>query len=160
MFTDGTVYECLNGRSVRLTKFGSYWHGRPNDELDPLPIPFDAFGHPMTAELWAEDWSIRYEDGKPVEAAPTQLDDWYGRQMGMPVTGVRIDDAPKAKDRQVGGDHYKDMAIQPSEFIVANNIGWYEGNAIKYICRHSRKNGKIDLDKAKHYIDLLIERTY
>jgi len=50
----------------------------------------------------------------------------------------------KATDKQVGGSHYRDMAIQPGEFIRANGIGWYEGNAIKYICRHKQKGGVQD----------------
>jgi hypothetical protein len=52
------------------------------------------------------------------------------------------------------------MAIQPSEFIVRNNIGWYEGNAIKYLVRHSKKGGKVDLEKAMHYIELAIQEYY
>lgn len=63
-------------------------------------------------------------------------------------------------DNQVGGDHYKSMKIQPIDFIEANNLGWCEGNAIKYICRHNRKNGAQDLDKAIHYLQLLKEREY
>lgn len=65
----------------------------------------------------------------------------------------------KATDRQVGGDHYK-MAIQPVEFIFKNNLDFLTGNAIKYLCRHRQKNGKEDLEKAKHYIELLIELEY
>jgi len=63
-------------------------------------------------------------------------------------------------EKQVNGSHYKQMAIQPSEFIVRNNIGWYEGNAIKYLCRHSKKGGKVDLEKAIHYIELAIQEYY
>ena len=62
-----------------------------------------------------------------------------------------------AKDIQIGGDHYKDMAIQPVEFILANHLGFCEGNVIKYICRWQQKNGKQDLEKARHYIDLLLD---
>ena len=58
---------------------------------------------------------------------------------------------------QVGGAHYKDMAIQPVEFIHANGIGYLEGNVIKYVSRWRKKNGIADLEKARHYIDLLIE---
>lgn len=65
-----------------------------------------------------------------------------------------------ASRKQVGGDHYKDMAIQPSEFIYKNNLNWLQGNAIKYICRHHNKGGKQDLDKAIHYIELLREWGY
>jgi len=63
-------------------------------------------------------------------------------------------------DTQVGGNHYKDMKIQPSEFINKNELQFAEGNAIKYICRHGSKGQKQDLEKAKHYIDMIIERDY
>lgn len=62
-----------------------------------------------------------------------------------------------ALDVQVGGSHYKDMAIQPVEYIHANKLGYIEGNIIKYVSRWRRKNGIADLEKARHYIDLLIE---
>ncbi|OWT53385.1 DUF3310 domain-containing protein [Candidimonas nitroreducens] len=58
---------------------------------------------------------------------------------------------------QVGGDHYKDMPIQPVEFIHKNGIGYLEGNVIKYVSRWRSKGGIKDLEKARHYIDLLIE---
>ena len=54
-------------------------------------------------------------------------------------------------------DHY-DYTIQPVDFILANDIPFCEGNVIKYICRWKLKNGKDDLLKAKHYIDILIDR--
>ena len=63
-------------------------------------------------------------------------------------------------DTQVGGSHYKDMKIQPAEFINKNEMQFAEGNAIKYICRHSSKGRLQDLEKAKHYIDMIIERDY
>lgn len=66
----------------------------------------------------------------------------------------------KIKNTQVGGDHYRFMAIQPVEFIEANNLGYCVGNIIKYVCRYRRKNGKEDLLKARHYIDLLIEHEF
>ena len=58
---------------------------------------------------------------------------------------------------QVGGGHYKDLPIQPVEYIHANAIGYFEGNVIKYVSRWRKKNGIADLEKAKHYIELLIE---
>ena len=62
-----------------------------------------------------------------------------------------------ALEAQVGGSHYKDMAIQPLEFIHANGIPFAEGNVIKYVSRWRSKNGIADLEKARHFIDLLIE---
>ena len=64
---------------------------------------------------------------------------------------------PNALDVQVGGQHYKGMAIQPFEYIHANRIGFAEGCAIKYLSRWRAKGGVEDLKKARHFIDLLIE---
>ena len=61
---------------------------------------------------------------------------------------------------QVGGDHYKKMVIQPAEFINKNKLLFAEGNAIKYICRHSTKGGIQDIDKAIHYLEMVKERDY
>jgi len=66
----------------------------------------------------------------------------------------------KVYNKQIGGSHYKDMVIQPSEFINKNKLQFAEGNAIKYICRHAHKGEVQDLEKAKHYIDMIIERDY
>lgn len=62
-----------------------------------------------------------------------------------------------ANDTQHGGTHYKAKPIQPWDFIVANNIPFLEGNAIKYIVRWREKGGIEDLRKAQHYIQKLIE---
>lgn len=64
----------------------------------------------------------------------------------------------QALDSQVGGDHYKKMRIQPSTFILANGLGWAEGNAIAYISRWREKGGIQDLQKAQHTIQLLIDQ--
>lgn len=76
--------------------------------------------------------------------------------------GVAMPDSPSeesqsALDKQVGGNHYKQFAIQPVEFIRKNKIGFVEGNAIKYICRHKLKDGKKDIEKAIHYLEMLLE---
>lgn len=62
-----------------------------------------------------------------------------------------------ANDKQCGGQHYKAKAIQPWDFIVANGLPFLEGNVVKYVCRHREKGGLADLEKAKHYIEKLIE---
>ena len=62
-----------------------------------------------------------------------------------------------ALDVQIGGSHYKDMKIQPIEYILANGLGFLDGNVIKYVTRFRAKGGVQDLEKAKHYIELLIE---
>ena len=69
----------------------------------------------------------------------------------------------KASKNQIGGDHYKDMKISVSEYVYANKIDWYAGNAIKYLSRYNKKNKELskqieDLNKSIHYIQLLIEK--
>ena len=58
---------------------------------------------------------------------------------------------------QVGGNHYKDFAIQPVEFIHKNSLSFIEGCIVKYVCRWVKLKNKRDLEKAKHYIDILLE---
>ena len=62
--------------------------------------------------------------------------------------------------KQVGGNHYASMAIQPVEFIVANNLTFLEGNVVKYISRHHAKNGADDVRKAIHYCELILRTVY
>lgn len=63
----------------------------------------------------------------------------------------------KANAIQHGGTHYKGKSIEPWDYIAANGIGFFEGNAIKYLSRWRDKGGVEDLKKAKHYIEKLIE---
>ena len=75
---------------------------------------------------------------------------------GMAVSA----DTGNAWDKQVGGEHYKQYAIQPAKFALANGLDYAQSNAIKYIVRHKDKNGVQDLDKAIHYIELLKQHHY
>ena len=63
-------------------------------------------------------------------------------------------------NKQVGGSHYKDMAIHPADFINKNNLQFAEGNAIKYICRNQAKGKLQDIEKAIHYLEMIKERDY
>ena len=64
-----------------------------------------------------------------------------------------------ANDVQVAGTHYKSKAIQPWDYIVGNDLGYLEGNIVKYVSRWKDKGGIDDLKKARHYLDKLIEVT-
>jgi hypothetical protein len=66
--------------------------------------------------------------------------------------------AQEANTVQVGGDHYKSKAIQPWDYIAANGLGYFEGNVVKYVTRYKEKGGVADLEKAKHYLEKLIEQ--
>jgi hypothetical protein len=65
-----------------------------------------------------------------------------------------------ALSAQIGGDHYKNFAIQPAVFIERNKIPFLDGCVIKRMCRHEAKNGVEDLRKAIHEIELIIELRY
>ncbi|WCD56161.1 hypothetical protein [Caulobacter phage KSC] len=77
------------------------------------------------------------------------------------VQDIKTDAAPtSALATQVGGDHYKRFAIQPVEFVHQNGLSFIVGSIIKYICRYKFKAGKQDLEKARHFLDMLIEQEY
>jgi hypothetical protein len=86
------------------------------------------------------------------------LDRFFGNRV-IPEDAFSVpEDAPSTPmDTQVGGGHYKSMTIQPIEYIFANKLGYCEANVVKYISRWRDKGGKKDLEKAKHYIDILIQ---
>ena len=64
------------------------------------------------------------------------------------------------RNKQVGGSHYKDMPIQPVEYAQRNNLNFIEGCVIKYVSRHRSKNGAEDIEKAIHFLNLLLEIEY
>jgi hypothetical protein len=72
-------------------------------------------------------------------------------------TGTQATVTVSALDKQVSGSHYKDKGIQPIIYIHANNLGFCEGNVVKYVTRWREKGGVADLRKAIHYIELLIQ---
>ena len=66
----------------------------------------------------------------------------------------------KPYDKQIGGTHYQKFKIQPSKFVIENELLYPEGCAIKYIIRHRLKGKRQDLEKAIHFIEMIIERDY
>jgi Protein of unknwon function (DUF3310) len=66
----------------------------------------------------------------------------------------------KATDHQEGGSHYRQYAIQPIEYIVANDLSFLAGNVVKYVTRYKDKGGEQDIRKAMHYLELILEFEY
>jgi len=62
--------------------------------------------------------------------------------------------------QQVGGAHYKSLPIQPAEYCQKNGLHWCEANVVKYVTRHREKGGRQDIEKAIHYLELLLELEY
>lgn len=124
--------------------------------MDPRINQF--FGRTLTEqiELFPETLAVTQEEDEAWQAAQ--------KSVATGVTGNIMSQAEYIKaigtdpmSIQVGGGHYKSMAIQPIEYITKNNLPYCEANVIKYISRWRDKGGKKDLEKAKHYIDLLIQ---
>jgi len=70
------------------------------------------------------------------------------------MTDKNIFDDAFPQDKQIGGSHYKSFHIQPYEFISKNDLSFFQGNVIKYVCRYLNKNGIEDLEKIIHYCEL------
>lgn len=82
----------------------------------------------------------------------------YGPQREEHRAGMfREDPRVPLPNGQVGGSHYE-SSIQPTDYIYANNLDFFEGNVVKYVTRWRNKNGVEDLRKAKHYLEMLIEQ--
>ena len=74
------------------------------------------------------------------------------------MTDKSIFDSTFPLDRQEGGSHYKQFKIQPYTFTRTNNLNFFQGNVIKYVCRYKDKNGIEDLKKIIHYCELEIDQ--
>jgi hypothetical protein len=102
----------------------------------------------------------QYFDEVGAYSSDEEILKWYKERADSLEEKCKVKEAPaflkKAKDIQVGGDHYK-LPIQPIDFITKNKLGFIEGNIIKYIVRHDKKNGIEDLNKAMHYLQMLME---
>ena len=107
-------------------------------------------------------WRNRGGDGLSPWTAPRQVNDPTPDTVDelMAYAQKLTDDPESALETQVGGGHYKDMAIQPVEYITLNNLGFIEGCIVKYISRHEEKGGAQDLDKIIHFAQLLKELRY
>jgi hypothetical protein len=83
------------------------------------------------------------------------------RQETRPIWEVEGEgEALKASERQVGGDHYSKYKIQPDYFVFSNKIPYHEGCVIKYVVRHRDKGGAVDIRKAIHLLELILEYEY
>ena len=77
------------------------------------------------------------------------------RKLVNPVNPV-----PSHLATQVGGGHYKHLSIQPAEYCQRNRLNFCESSVIKYVTRHRAKNGRQDIEKAIHFLNLLLEIDY
>jgi hypothetical protein len=97
-------------------------------------------------------------DGSSAASSPsaTLMDNTASSCNGL----IPVSQESRATDKQVGGDHYKKLTIQPAEYISANKLSYLKGRAIAYITRADDKGGVQDLKKAIHSIELEIQLNY
>lgn len=104
-----------------------------------------------------DDWRVLW----PRNLYGKEFEEVFGKVPKEPVLdakGIKLATRPTtAREKQVGGSHYKDKAMQPWDIIDAWELNFYAGNVVKYILRYRHKDGLQDLQKARHYIDKLIE---
>lgn len=120
------------------------------------------------------EYFLKHPDAKPMEVGKKfklAMPVVYGVRKRV-LSGSMLDQASpvvaefkpsnKADDLQIGGDHYKNMGVQPwkameSWMTPEQFAGFLRGNAIKYLARCDAKGGLDDIKKARHYIDKLVE---
>lgn len=115
-------------------------------------IEWSGGGCPVQTGLLVE---CKFRNGKG-GTAPSDKFSWEHTGDQWDLVEYRVSEAFAPLTTQVAGSHYKDMKIQPVEFIHANNLGFLEGCIVKRICRWRKKDGIQDLEKIKHEVDLLI----
>lgn len=97
----------------------------------------------------------------PIELNPRAMQMYAEVAKVRGVDGVTTREQPMSSlNKQEGGGHYKQFKIQPIEYITANELGYMDGNVIKYISRHRFKNGAEDVRKIIHYCELILELEY
>ena len=104
------------------------------------------------------DGGIGIFDGEIYGLGHSNWREYFEVGQDSPIAGV--DGARSALEVQQGGTHYKSLAIQPIQYIHANNLGFMEGNVVKYVTRHQAKNGAADIRKIIHYCELILELQY
>lgn len=72
-------------------------------------------------------------------------------------TKQTMNELPEQSAKQIGGEHYKKCQIQPWDFVIANDLDYFQGSIIKYVTRWKDKGWIQDLHKAKHFLDKYIE---
>lgn len=97
---------------------------------------------------------LRYQTKKEPEPATEKEPQKMQKEPSYKTRELR---AEQPKKTQVGGTHYVNMAIQPVDYITKNNLGFLEGCVVKYVSRWKDKNGKEDLLKARHCIEMLLD---
>jgi hypothetical protein len=132
-------------------------HQNSEFTMRPPPSVLSAKDEDISLTEAEGSWSERMQVVEHVSDWGKSLKPGQIWKMDSPSTGQYKMEPLK---KQIGGEHYTVRAIQPIEYINANRMGFCEGNVIKYVTRYKEKDGKKDLEKAIHYLQLLIQMEY
>ena len=130
------VKPCANGYSYCYPS--GIWSGTILSDIKGRDVFWSRYTHPE---------ELPFIDDEP----PQSLNDQYAE-----IEKVR----QSAWQKQVGGSHYKNLKIQPMQYALENKLDYAQANVVKYVTRHKEKNGKDDLLKAIHNLELMIEFYY
>lgn len=151
-FEDGNIHE---------TKYPKVPHGLKSNGRRPY---YASFGLPSQAtkrDSTEEDYKLWINKCKLVLDSLSKQESKQEPKQESSYTSLEEAQndipTPKPNEYQYGGDHYHIKPIQPWDYVAANNLGFFEGNAVKYLTRWKEKGGILDLKKAIHYIEKLIE---
>lgn len=109
--------------------------------------------------VWTQLWVYRKAKEKQAANQPkiTNLGALLRERLANSEPEAAKAPVQEANTMQIGGNHYRDKPIQPWDYISANKLGYFEGNVVKYVTRYKERGGVVDLEKAKHYLQKLIE---
>jgi len=152
--TDGIIFtqeqiERLPGSRVETEGNGEFTVSHLG--LAPHDFTYTKFVSTSAHTLYA---CTGYNFGRPTASRISRVITWAD---GKDDNG---DEYATMAPPQVGGSHYKNMAIQPATFIRKNGIKFHEGCVIKYVCRHMNKNGREDIEKAIQFLEMILEEDY
>ena len=128
----------IDGHNAKEWRSSDDFHRYMNNYKDTVEILWQRHTNPE---------ELPFIDDEPLQS----LNDQYAE-----IEKVR----QSAWQKQEGGNHYKNLKIQPMQYALENKLDYAQANVVKYVTRHKEKNGKEDLLKAIHNIELMIEFYY
>lgn len=153
-------------------KFFDEWYAQNLKPIEPCPIVHSPYNQSLAehsyivttpGSKWPEDWSkkvtewlVMDEETTPEEFMKKLLEE-DAKHPNKPAHHKELMSSFK---EQVAGSHYKELPIQPIEFITKNDLSFIVGNIIKYACRADKKGGADDIKKCIHYARMLLEQKY
>lgn len=150
-----------------VAKLNGYTLPPPEVEATQEPSKSENFPSPEWSDLIGSGGKPQSECSPPFEGSVVEFDKvqpemTFAEYMEAQENPKLAKKKPKLSSlkEQIGGSHYKEMAMQPVEFCQSNGLGYCESLVIRYVCRHRRKNGAEDIRKAIHSLQLLLQIEY